>query len=309
MRRAPDYAGLAELAIDQDHVATRAQLSKLGFSDERIATMIGHRHWVQLQRGVYLLSPGPATWRQVARAAQLAGGDVVALDAGSALTWWGVDGPEDDRVELVVAGPAGGPAPRGVVIHHPSRPISVRVRDGVRVVAIEDALLGFAASSRNRRQVEVAVESALLSRRTTERKIWQTIGRNSRRGVRGVALLRFVMDHRPNGKPSRSVLELELVDLIRASDLPLPQRNVEVVDGNGERREIDLCYLAQKGAIEADSRRWHSTASQQASDRRRQAALEAVGFAFVRVTWTDIFERPEWVIDQIRELLLRVVAA
>jgi hypothetical protein len=183
------------------------------------------------------------------------------------------------------------------------------VLDGVRVVCIEDALLSFAALSKDRRQVEVAVESALLSRRTTERKIWRVVALNSRSGVRGVALLRGVMERRPKGKPARSVLELEVLDLIRSSDLPLPTRNVDAIDGNGEKREIDLCYVDERGAIEADSKRWHSTATQTAADQRRQAALEAVGFRFVRVTWADVFERPDWVIGEIRGLLLGVVAA
>jgi hypothetical protein len=256
-----------------------------------------------------LLGRGPATWRQLARAAELSADGGVALDAGSALLWWRIEGPDEGDIELVVTDGKARPRPQGAIVHFPSRALKTRVREFVRVVTIEDALLGFAASSGDQRKVEVAVESTLLQHRTTERKIWQTIGRNSRRGVRGVALLRSVMENRPDGKPSRSILELELLDLLRRHKLPLPSRNVDVVDGNGDRREIDLCYLPQRGAIEADSKRWHSTASQKAADRRRQAALEAVGFEFVRVTWSDVFDRPEWVIAEVRQLLARKIAA
>jgi putative AbiEi antitoxin of type IV toxin-antitoxin system len=306
---APKYARLAQLATAQDNVVTRKQLLALKFSDERIAAMLRHKLWVQLQRGVYLLGPGPATWRQLARAAQWAGGKVLALDAGSALLWWSVDGPAEGDVELTLLERKGGPEPRGVVIRQPSRTIRMLKRDGVQGVCIEDALLSFAASCRDRRLVEIAVEAALLSRRTSERRIWRNVERNAQPGVRGIALLRSVMEGRPDGKPSRSVLELEVLDVIRRSGLPLPARNVDVVDGDGRTREIDLCYLAQKGAIEADSRRFHGTASQKADDRRRQAALEAVGFRFVRVTWRDVFDRPKWIVDQVRELLEGVVAA
>ena len=304
------YDGLRAMAASQDNVVTRAQLLAAGFSDDQIGRMLRRGHWTQLQRGVYLLSPGPATWCQRARAAQWAGGSCVALDAGSALLFWGTDGPIEGAVELTtIATDEGRPKPAGVVVRRPSRRVSTRMRNGVQVACIEDALLSFAALSKDRRQVEVAVESALLSRRTTERKIWRTIAMNSRHGVRGVALLRSVMENRPVGKPARSILELEVLDLIRASGLPLPSRNVDVVDGNGERREIDLCYVDQRGAIEADGRRWHATATQRATDKRRQAALEAVGFRFVRVTWDDVFGRPDWVINEIRSLLLQVVPA
>ena len=305
----PRYGRLAELAARQDNVVTRKQLLALGFSDERVESMLTRKHWLQLQRGIYLLGPGPATWRQLARAAQWAGGSHVAIDAGSGLLWWGRDVPIPDAVELTLLDRKGGPEPRGAVIRQPSRKISTTTRDGVQVVCLEDALLNFAATCKDRRLVEIAVESALLSRRTTERKIWQVIGKNSRPGVRGVALLRRVMEERPEGKPSRSILELEVLDVIRASDLPVPSRNVEVIDGDGKRREIDLCYVAQKGAIEADSRRFHGTASQRVDDRRRQAALEAVGFRFVRVTWRDVFDHPDRIVEQIRELLAGVVAA
>jgi hypothetical protein len=301
---------LAKLARHHENVVTRRQLVDAGFTDKQISLLLERGHWVQLQRGVYLLGRGPATWRQRARAAQAAAGDHVALDAGTALLWWRIDGPEEGDIDLVLTEGKGKPSPRGSIVRQPSRVVSTRVRDDVRVVCIEDALLGYAAArGDNRRAVEVAVESALLSRRTSERKIWQTIGRNARPGVRGVALLRHVMEHRPKGKPSRSILELEVLDLLRSNDLPLPQRNVDVIDGNGDKREIDLCYLPQKGAIEADSRRWHSTASQTADDRRRQSALEAVGFEFVRVTWRDVFDRPDWVIAEVQRLLRRVVAA
>jgi REase_MTES_1575/Transcriptional regulator, AbiEi antitoxin len=305
-----NYEGLAKLATDQDNVVTRKQLRALGFSDKQIGAMVRRKLWVQLQRGVYLLAPGPATWRQRARAAQWAGGRPVGLDAGSALLWLGFDGPEENEtIELCLVSGKGLPCPRDAIVRRPKRRISMRTWDGVQVVRVEDALLSFAALSADRRALEVAVESVLLAHKSTERKIWRTIERNSRKGVRGVALLRRVMDCRPEGKPSRSILELEVLDVIRKSDLPMPQRNVDVVDADGRTREIDLCYLPQKGAVEVDSRRWHSTATQVAEDRRRQHALEAVGFEFVRVTWRDVLERPEWIIEEIRRLLLRVVAA
>jgi hypothetical protein len=305
----PNYERLAKIAAEQDGVVTRKQLKALHLTDKDVGRMVRRRLWLQLQRGVYLLAPGPATWRQLARAAQWAGGKTLALDAGSALLWRGFEGPEEGAIELVITSKNGGACPRGAVVRRPTREVAVSLRDAVRVASIEDALLSFAALSKDREAIEVAVESALASHKTTERKIWLLIGKCSRPGVRGVALLRSVMEGRPEGKPARSFLEIELFRLIRRSGLPLPSRNVDVIDGNGDPREIDLCYVPEKGAIEADSRRWHGTATQKAADRLRQNALEAVGYRFVRVTWSDVFDRPQWVVDQIRQLLGVVVAA
>lgn len=299
------YAQLARLAAANDLVVSREQLLGIGLTDHQIKGFLKKGLWQQLQRGVYLLSAARPTWRQRARAAFLAAGRDSALAAASGLLWWGLDGAPEGTIELIVPR-TDGPTPRGVKVHRPTREVKVRVRDGVRVTGIEDTVLDFAACG-DRRRVELAVESALLSRRTTERRIWRHIATNSRPGVRGVALLRHVMAHRPKGKPGRSYLELEVLDLIRASDLPVPTRNVDVIDADGKKREIDLCYVEQMGAIAADGKAFHSTATQTKADRKRQAALEAVGFRFVRFTWADVFDRPDWALEQIRGLLGGVV--
>jgi len=206
----PDYEALAKLGAKQDQVATRAQLKKIGFSDWHVGELVRKKLWTNLQRGVQLLGAAPASWRQRARAAQLAGGDGVALDAGSALLWLGFEGPEEGDIELTRVSCKGGPCPAGAIVRRPSRAVTTVMREGVRVVAIEDALLSFAALSGDRRRVEVAIESVLLARKSTERKIWRHIGLNSRRGVRGVALLRSVMENRPcaGTAPRRSRLRI-----------------------------------------------------------------------------------------------------
>jgi very-short-patch-repair endonuclease len=82
----------------------------------------------------------------------------------------------------------------------------------------------------------------------------------------------------------------------------VPVRNFDVfVDGR--RYEIDLAYPDCLGAIEADSRRFHATATQKRKDRERQDALEGVGYRFRRFTWTDVFGRPDWIVEQVRELV------
>ncbi len=133
----PDYPRLAKLAKEQDNITTRKQLRAIGFTDKRIAAMVGRKHWVQLQRGVFLLAPGPPTWRQSARAAQWAGGSSVALDAGSSLLWWRLEGPIEGDIELTLTDRKGGPRPRNVVTRQPSRPIRTQERERVQVVCIE----------------------------------------------------------------------------------------------------------------------------------------------------------------------------
>lgn len=304
----PDFKNLAKIARSTGNVLTRAQLRDCLLTDSTIKTLLSKRLLSQLQRGVYMVGIANPTWEQSARATFLAGGDLTMLGGESALGWWGVLTPNaSDTIELI-ADRSDGPQPTNTRVRRPTRRIDSVVRRGVRVSSVEDALLDYAARH-DRKEVEIAVEAALLSRRTAERRLWKVVALNSRKGVRGVALLRDVLERRPKGKPAKSILEIEVLDVIRSAALPLPTRNHDTVDGNGDAREIDLCYVEQMTAIEADSKRWHSTATQTSEDICRQRALEAVGFTFIRVTWADVFTRPEWIVEQVRTLLGGVVAA
>jgi very-short-patch-repair endonuclease len=297
---------LARLAAKNEGVVTRAQLLLLGFSDKAISTALARRRWQQLQRGVYLLSPAEPTWRQRVRAASLAAGADGQVCGRTLAAWLGLDGATERVIEISV--PYGKcPEPVGVVIHR-TRHIGPKrtYDDAIPGTSVERLLVDYAALVPVD-LAERAVESALSKGLTPERRIWREIAALGT-AVPGVRRLERLMELRPKGKPARSTFEIELFKLIRQSGLPLPERNHDTwVDG--DHFEIDLAYIDVRGAIEADSERYHGTATQRANDRRRQGELERAGWTFVRVRWADVFGRPEWVIEQIRTLLCRVVAA
>jgi hypothetical protein len=280
---------LAELAKDCDAVVTRAALHGLGFTDREIQTQLDRKRWQQLQRGVYLLAAGSPTWRHRALAALLR-----------------LDGAVEGFAELTVAY-GKGPAPRGAIVHRTTYPSRTRmVNDSLPGTSIERLLVDYAAVV-STALAERAVESALVKGLTAERRIWQEVARLGP-GVRGVRRLERLMENRPNGKPARSNLELQVLRVIRDGGLPLPERNHDsFVDG--QRYEVDLAYVDARGAIEADSRHFHSTATQRRNDARRQATLEMAGWRFTRITWADALGRPEWVVEQVRNLICGVVAA
>jgi hypothetical protein len=297
---------LAELASKNDGVVSRAQLKKLGFSDHEIHTALTRRRWQQLQRGVYLLSAAPPSWRQRVRAAYLAGGPIAQVSARALAAWLGLDGADEGVIEVTVPY-AKRPELKGATVHRSRRLGRARIYDGAIAGSSVERLLVDYAAAVSLPLAERAVESALCKGLTAERRIWKEIA-DLGEAVPGVRRLTRIMETRPEGKPARSTLELEVLRLIRASDLPLPTRNHDVYVDD-EHFEIDLAYVAVLGAIEADSRRFHTTATQRENDKRREVALEAAGWTFVRVRWADVFGRPAWVIEQIRALVCRVVAA
>jgi hypothetical protein len=296
---------LAKLAAECDCVATLAELLAIGYSEQEIRTSVAKKVWQRRHAAVYFLSAGTLTWCQEVRAALLAAGDEAQLMGRALAAVAELDGADEGVIELVV--PYGqGPVPKGVTVHRTRHPSKPRMYGEFVGTSVERLLVDYTALVSNE-LAERAVESAMSKGLTAEHRIWKELARLGE-AVPGVRALTRIMELRPNGKAARSTLEIDTFNLIRGSGLPLPVRNHDVYVDD-EHFEIDLAYLDVLGAIEVDSKRWHSTATQKAKDRRRQETLEAAGWTFVRVTSADVYGRPAWVIEQIRTLLCVTSAA
>jgi restriction endonuclease-like protein/putative AbiEi antitoxin of type IV toxin-antitoxin system len=291
---------LAKLAADNDCVVTLAQLRQAKYSKQDVETAVSKGVWQRLYRGVYLLSAGTPTWRQQVRATMLAAGAEAQLMGPTLAAWAGLDGASEGAIHVVVK--YGNRRTRENLTAHRTRHLSKRQKyDGLWGTSAERMLVDYAAAV-STDLAEQAVECALRKGLTAEQRIWRELA-TLPEAVPGVRELARIMELRPKGKAARSTLEIDTLNLIRRTDLPMPMRNYDVWV-EGEHFEIDLAYLGAMGAIEVDSKRWHTTATQRAKDKQRQGKLEADGWSFVRVTSVDVYGRPEWVIEQIRDLLL-----
>ncbi|MEY2473339.1 MAG: hypothetical protein QOK28_2668 [Actinomycetota bacterium] len=292
---------LSVLAANNDCVVTITELSRTGYSKQEIATAVTKGLWKHLDHGVYFLSAGKPTWRQQVRAALLAAGGDAQMAARTLAAWEGVDGATEGIIEIVVSHGHAGPKPKGVTVHRTRHVSKKRMYDGLPGTSPERLLIDYAAHV-STDLAERAVESVLSKGLTAERRIWRELA-TLPENVPGVRRLARIMELRPTGKAARSTLEIDTLNLIRKSDLPIPARNHDVwIDD--EHFELDLAFPEAMKAVEVDSKRWHSTATQKAKDRHKQERCEAAGWSFVRVTSVDVYGRPEWVVEQIRDLLL-----
>ena len=290
---------LCELAAAHDNVVSRPELQAIKFSDQMIATQLARRRWQTLHAGVYLIGAAEPTWQQRCRAALKAAGEGAQLPGETGLAVLGVDGAKEGKVHVVVPTRMC-PRIKGVVVHRTTVPDSGHRGGPMSMCSVPRLLIDFAAKASVAR-VEDAVESAISQGLTHETRIWRALAELSHR-MPGVARLTRVMEERPEGKAARSKFETQLLRVVRRADLPTPVRNHDVyVDG--KHYEIDLAYPEVLGAIEADSRRYHSTKTKKARDKARQDHLESVGYRFKRFTWRDVLGRPQWVVEEIRELL------
>ena len=65
----------------------------------------------------------------------------------------------------------------------------------------------------------------------------------------------------------------------------------------------DFRWPDQRVILEADSKRFHGHLVARASDKERQAVLEARGETVVRTTWREVVTAPERMVARVREAL------
>lgn len=120
-----------------------------------------------------------------------------------------------------------------------------------------------------------------------------------RNGVGGVVRARRVMDL---AEPkAESPMESRLRFLLVQSGLPRPEAQVELHDARGVFvGRPDLFYREARLGLEYDG---ENHRDRMISDNRRQNALQGVGVTLLRYTFSDLRERPEAVVNEVRRAL------
>lgn len=95
-----------------------------------------------------------------------------------------------------------------------------------------------------------------------------------------------------------SKLEVRFLDRLREAGLMLAEANRPA----GGRR-VDCRWPDQRLTVELDSYRYHSSRHAWEQDRRRELEARARGDNFPRYTYGDVFEQPEAMLAELRELL------
>jgi len=114
----------------------------------------------------------------------------------------------------------------------------------------------------------------------------------------GARQLREVIRDLSDGALSEA--ERRMIALLREAGITGWTANHRVRAGTS-RYMLDVAFAAQRLAVEVDGRAFHSDARAFQRDRHRQNDLVAAGWTVLRFTWSDIVERPDYVIQAILE--------
>jgi very-short-patch-repair endonuclease len=238
-------------------------------------------------------------------AAVLACGPAAVLSHLDSAALWKIYKGQGARVHVTATTRAGAQLP-GIQTHRARRlhPEDVTAKEGIPVTTVARTLVDLTdvlGSDRVLRAIREAEVLRLLDHQALNAAVQRAHGRK-RLGV----LREAVAAHRP-GEIVRSELEHRFLELVRAAGLPPPETNVKIT-ARGHRYEIDCLWREQRVAVELDGRAAHARTAAFEPDRRRDAALNAIGLRPLRFTWLRVSGEPADVIAELDATLAQAAA-
>ncbi|HEY0470035.1 MAG TPA: type IV toxin-antitoxin system AbiEi family antitoxin domain-containing protein [Kribbella sp.] len=307
---------LSKVVDDRGGWFTRADATESGYSDSEIRLRLRRGRWSRLCRDAYvepgLWPAGELPWERtrrlhllLTRAVVHRMGDGAAVSHQSAAVLYGLPswGLDLDRVHLTK--PTGrARSDRTTKVHRsPLEPDDVGQVLGVCVTSAARAIVETTCGSSYEVGVVLSDGALREGRVTTEQltamaKRFQYLpGSPAARAAVGFA----------DGL-SESVGESRLRVLMENEGLPTPRLQVEIRDSAGNLLGRVDFLLERRLIVEFDGAQKYDSAEVVVAEKRREDRLRELGYAFVRVSWSDL-NRPRETGDRLRRSLARSIAA
>jgi hypothetical protein len=233
-------------------------------------------------------------------AAVVACGQGAVLSHLDAAALWGFYDRRGARVHVTVGSHR---KVEGLILHRTRRldPDEVTRKDGIPVTTVARTFVDLTeqlSEDRLLRALREAEFQRLLDPDALNAAVERAHGRRRLTPLKG-ALAR----HRP-GEVIRSELEHRFVELVRGAGVSDPELNVPV-NARGKAYVIDCLWPEHGVAVELDGRNAHERALAFESDRRRDAALTAIGLRPIRFTWQRVNYEPAGVLADLTAAMNR----
>jgi very-short-patch-repair endonuclease len=181
-------------------------------------------------------------------------------------------------------------------------PDELEIRDGIPCTTVSRTIVDMAGRS-GWAQLRRLVEQAAVLRQLDVGEIDLVLSRGRRLGAPRLRTIlapwRSTADLRPI---LRSPLEARLLPRLIEEGLPAPRTNVKLkIDGRV--LEVDLLWEKQRLAIETDGEETHGTSAAFQRDRWRDQLLVAAGYRTARITWAQVRDEPNAVVNRIARML------
>jgi hypothetical protein len=291
-----DY-GLLTDAFD-DAVATRRHLLALGLSSATLAKKCRPGGgWTRLFLGVYLITGGTPSRRQLVRGALLRAGPLTFLTGCEAARRHGVRRlPPDQRIHVLVPHERRVGSQGSLLVERTNRPWDGTLIDGFPVVTLARALIDAARKESGLDVVRAFIADAVQRQLCSPAALVEEL-KCKRLG--GTSLPRRVLNEVADGV--RSAAEAWARSLILRSSLPSPQWNVLLRSSCGEQLAIVDGWWEEVGlAWQIDSVEFHLAPDDYARTMRQHSALLANGVMTAHTVPSRLNSDPAGVIAELR---------
>ena len=275
----------------QHGLVTRSDAVAAGLTYRQIQLRVASGVWIEVSPGVYRHPAHPITPEQRVLAAVLgAGRGAVASHQAAAYLWGLLEWEEAGARAAVSVLPHSHPRSHGFDVHRMSDLDLSRVRiwkgvectDPLWTLADLGAVVDGAL-------VDRAIDRGLATRLITVKGLQTEIARRSKRGRRGVGILRErLMARGFLGAPRPSVLESRTLAFLARYRIPVER--VEVVEGPDGEYRVDFS-IVHPLMLEVDGYVWHYSPEHLARDHQRRNRLKLAGIELYVSNWLDLHRR------------------
>lgn len=293
---------LVALSHKQHGLMTHAQAISAGMNRMAISRLVRSGAWQLVRPRVFRRKATSQTEDQALMAVCLWLGEGVVVSHRSAARLYGL---KVDPGEPEVTSPPRFRGELAGVIVHRTRSMDDadrRVRRAIPVTSAARTLIDL-ASCLAEEELAIVVEEAWRKQLAAPDWVARRLAELSTQGRRTGALAEILADCRRRERPLESALEVRMWRLLKRSKLPLPVCGLEFRDDFGPPGRIDLAFPTQRLALECDGYEFHGTRESFERDRVRTARLVALGWRVMPVTWRQLDEQRDNVVERLRQAL------
>jgi hypothetical protein len=294
----PRFGPLANHAARHHGLFRWTDARRAGISEQDLRTLRAEGWCEPVARGVYRVVAAPISPHQAVLGAVWAHPEGAVASHRAAAFIWRLLGYHHPIPDVTVG--TGRSQPTGGLIRTslwlPAQ--HVTVRDSIPVTRVARTIFDLAGIEPVGR-MKAVIDDAIARRICTQRQIETAFFAMARKGRRGTAAMREILDDMgPGYIAPASELERVARRLFVERGVPLPRFEVQLGDDDLIGR-VDCTWTEARLVVELDSQRFHGSGAARERDRQRDNRLVAAGWRVIRITWDDLRDRPSEVVAQI----------